>query len=182
MCKVHTKFSDITEPLRSLTTKNARFLWNDIEECAFNGVKGALPVTQLWYISIPTNKLNLLHMHRHGVFPAILSQCTPGTNDRRAVAHISRSLSYVERRYAQTDREALAIVWALPLERLYFTFTFYFEIFHALIAEIMVCLVCAKISNVPWVRLPLCQDKLLITRLSRAGTPILMIYDWLRPP
>ena len=44
---------------------------------------------------------------------AILSQCTSGTNNRKVVAYISRTLSEVERRYSQTEREALAIVWPI---------------------------------------------------------------------
>ena len=43
---------------------------------------------------------------------AILSQHTPGQEDRRIVAYASRSLTPVEQRYSQTEREALAIVWA----------------------------------------------------------------------
>lgn len=48
---------------------------------------------------------------------AILSQKTPGNDDRRIVAYVSRSLSVVEKKYSQTEREALAIVWAM--ERLH---------------------------------------------------------------
>ena len=43
---------------------------------------------------------------------AILTQKVSGSVDRKVVAYISRSLSDVERRYSQTEREALAIVWA----------------------------------------------------------------------
>ena len=53
------------------------------------------------------------------VLSAILSQCMPGTNDQKVVAYISRSLSEVERRYSQTEREALAIVWAMEGLHLY---------------------------------------------------------------
>ena len=48
---------------------------------------------------------------------AILTQKGSGSVDRKVVAYISRSLSDVERRYSQTEREALAIVWAV--ERLH---------------------------------------------------------------
>ena len=48
---------------------------------------------------------------------AILAQHTPGQTDRKIVAYISRSSSDVERRYSQTEKEALAIVWAM--EKLY---------------------------------------------------------------
>jgi hypothetical protein len=50
---------------------------------------------------------------------AILSQRMPGTNDQKVVAYISRSLSEVERRYSQTEHEALAIVWAMERLHLY---------------------------------------------------------------
>ncbi len=48
---------------------------------------------------------------------AILTQKVPGSAERKVVAYIRRSLSDVERRYSQTEREALAIVWAV--ERLH---------------------------------------------------------------
>ena len=50
---------------------------------------------------------------------AILMQNTPGQENRRVVAYVSRSLTDVERRYSQTEREALAIVWAVERLHLY---------------------------------------------------------------
>ena len=50
---------------------------------------------------------------------AILSQRTPGQNDCQVIAYASRSLSDVERRYSQTGKEALAIVWAIERLHLY---------------------------------------------------------------
>ena len=50
---------------------------------------------------------------------AILMQNTPGQEDRRVVAYASRSLTDIERRYSQTEREALAIVWAVERLHLY---------------------------------------------------------------
>ena len=44
---------------------------------------------------------------------AILGQRIKETDDYRVVAYASRALTAVERRYSQTEREALAIVWAV---------------------------------------------------------------------
>ncbi len=50
---------------------------------------------------------------------AILMQNTPGKDDKCVVAYASRALTDVERRYSQTEREALAIVWAIERLHLY---------------------------------------------------------------
>ena len=49
----------------------------------------------------------------------ILIQKSPGQDDRRVVVYASRALSDVERRYSQTEREALTIVWAIERLHLY---------------------------------------------------------------
>ena len=49
----------------------------------------------------------------------ILMQNTPGQEHGRVVAYASRSLTDMERRYSQTEREALAIVWAVERLHLY---------------------------------------------------------------
>ena len=50
---------------------------------------------------------------------AILMQHTPGKDDRRVVAYASQALTATERCYSQTEREALAIVWAIERLHLY---------------------------------------------------------------
>ena len=49
---------------------------------------------------------------------AVLSQILPN-GEERPVEYISRSLSPAETRYAQIDREGLAIVWAIKRFHIY---------------------------------------------------------------
>ena len=44
---------------------------------------------------------------------AILTQSTPGLDDYTVIAYASRALSDVEKRYSQTEKEALSIVWGI---------------------------------------------------------------------
>ena len=50
---------------------------------------------------------------------AILSQRDPNTDDIRIVAYASRALMEIEQHYSQTEREALAIVFACEHFRLF---------------------------------------------------------------
>ena len=50
---------------------------------------------------------------------AMLVQKDPVTEDKKIVCYASKALTDVERRYSQTEREALAIVWACEKLHLY---------------------------------------------------------------
>ena len=50
---------------------------------------------------------------------ATLSRVTPGNDDCRVIAYISRSLIEVERKYSPTEHEVLGIVWAMEQLHIY---------------------------------------------------------------
>ena len=105
-------FSDLTEPLRKLTVKNAHFRWTNDEECAFNNVKRALTSDKVMAYFDQNKHTELTTDASPWGLSAILSQRMPGTNDQKVVAYISRSLSEVERRYSQTEHEAITSLLA----------------------------------------------------------------------
>ena len=115
--KFIANFSDITQPLRELTRKDAKFHWAKDHERAFNAVKATLTSDTVMSYFDPLKETELTTDASPFGLSAILAQYTPGQADRNIVAYISRSLSDVECRYSQTEKEALAIVWAM--EKLY---------------------------------------------------------------
>ena len=110
-------FSDISQPLRDLTKKDTPFLWSDQHDQAFKQIKDLLINAKVMAYFDPSKDTELITDASPWGLSAILVQRSPGEEDRRVVAYASRSLSDVERRYSQTEREALAIVWAV--ERLH---------------------------------------------------------------
>jgi len=50
---------------------------------------------------------------------AILTQTNPGTGNKHVVAYASRSLTTVEKRYSQTVRKALTLIWGCEYFHLY---------------------------------------------------------------
>ncbi|CAB4020398.1 Transposon Tf2-9 poly [Paramuricea clavata] len=112
-------FSDLTEPLRELTRKDVPFCWTSRHAKSFNAVKAALTSATVMAYFDQTKETELITDASPFGLSAILTQKVPGSDQQNVVACISRSLSDVERRYCQTEREALAIVWAIERLHIY---------------------------------------------------------------
>jgi putative transposase len=95
-------------PLRRLTQKNREWKWEAEEQQAFQNIKDAIcDDSTLVFFDTKLHTKLLVDASPTGV-GAILAQVQrDGTT--KAVAYASRSLTSVESRYSQTEREALAI-------------------------------------------------------------------------
>ena len=110
-------FATLAEPLRKLTRSDAEWAWSDAQQDAFHHLKGLLTSdcvvahchqaaeTELKVDATPVG-LGALLLQRSG-------------DSVRPVAYASRTLTDVERRYSQTEEEALTIVWACERFHIY---------------------------------------------------------------
>lgn len=104
--------SEITAPIRQLLTKTSTWYWGPDQQEAFQSVKDALTnVTAMARYDPMFHTTVSADASSYGL-GAVLLQDQP-TGERRAVAYISRSLSPAETRYSQTEKEALAVTWAV---------------------------------------------------------------------
>ena len=109
--------STVSAPLRDLTKTKTPWRWTSLERQAFEELKrriarhstlayfSASAETRLVVDASPVGLGAVLLQRREGVF--------------RPVEYASRSLTDVERRYSQTEREALAVVWGCERFHLY---------------------------------------------------------------
>ncbi|KAK3736228.1 hypothetical protein QZH41_007340 [Actinostola sp. cb2023] len=99
------KLAQVSQPLRDLTTKNARFVWSSQHDKAFDEVK--LLVTShpvLKYYDVNEEVTLQCDASEKGLGATLLQNGQP-------VAFASRTLSPTEQRYAQIEKECLAIVF-----------------------------------------------------------------------
>ena len=107
----------IAEPLRRLTRKGEPFIWNEEHENSFNQLKESLANTDtLGYFDRNATTSLITDASPVGL-GAVLVQEHKGEN--RVICYISRSLTDTERRYSQTEKEALGIVWACERLHMY---------------------------------------------------------------
>lgn len=105
------QLSSIAEPLWNLCRKNVPFRWDDEKEATFQKLKqmlGTAPVLQLpdW------NRMFKIETDASGTgLGAVLTQEDP--DGSWPVAYASRTLRGAESRYSATEKEALAVVWAV---------------------------------------------------------------------
>ena len=111
-------FSSVTDPLWELTRGDQPFQWGPRQQKAFEEVK-----------SLITQAPTLVHYQR-GAHTRLVTDASPvglgavleqqqPDGQYRPVCYASRSLTAVEPRYAQFEKEALAVVWGVEHHHLY---------------------------------------------------------------
>ncbi|CAG9130421.1 unnamed protein product [Plutella xylostella] len=107
LSKFIPRYSETVEPLRSLLKKNVAWCWDEVHSGAVAALKAALcaaPVLALYDVAAPV----LLTVDASaGALGAALLQAG------RPVEFASTTLTDTQRRYAQIEKELLAIVFAL---------------------------------------------------------------------
>ena len=112
-------FATITSPLRELTKKNAYFQWETAHQKAFNKLKAALTTAPVMsYFDKSKDTILTVDASPVGV-SGVLAQQTKDSGDYHVLAYASRALTSVEKRYSQTEKEALNIVWVIGHFHLY---------------------------------------------------------------
>ena len=98
--------SDLTSPLRELLHKEINWTWMPHHQCAFEKLKTVLsspPVLRFFDVKQPV--LLTCDASQSGLGAAIMQNSQP-------VAYASRALTETEQRYAQIEKELLAVVFA----------------------------------------------------------------------
>jgi len=109
--------ASLTEDLRQLTHANCRWAWTDKHQKAFDQLKCSLQKeTQLSHFNIRLPCNVIVDAGPYGIGAILLQDDNHNLNP---IAFASRSLTSTERNYSQTEREALAVVWACEKFHLY---------------------------------------------------------------
>lgn len=111
----------ISAPLRTLTRNGTPFVWNEEQDTAFKKLKNMIgDVKQLKFFD---NKLHtrVIADASPVALGAVLVQFQNAFDDSNPfiICYASRSLSSTEQRYCQTEKEALALVWAVERFSMY---------------------------------------------------------------
>ena len=100
-------FAEMTTPLRDLTHQGAKWRWSQTEQAAFEKLKDTLSSeTVLGYYETGQDTKLLVDAGPNGLGLVLMQKKPQGW---KAVECASRSLTEVEKRYPQIDREAFAI-------------------------------------------------------------------------
>ena len=100
------------KPLRDLLKKERVWVWSTTQQEAFQQLKADMVSDQVLALYDPEKETMMSSDASSFGLGAVLMQKQP-SGEMRPVAYASRSMTETERRYAQIEKEALAITWAL---------------------------------------------------------------------
>jgi len=108
--KFSPSLSNDSAKLRELLCKNSEFSWNEELAMEFNKLKDSMTSTPtLVPYSLEAETMLSTDASSYGLGAALMQK----VNDQwRPIAFASRAMSEAEKRYAQVEKEALAICWA----------------------------------------------------------------------
>ena len=111
MGKFSPNIAEIGKPLRELLSTKRAWLWGPEQDRAFDALKQELTKPTVLALYDPTAKSKVSADASSFGLGAVLLQKN-SENEWRPEAYASRSLSETERRYAQIEKEALAVTWS----------------------------------------------------------------------
>ena len=108
LAKFLPKLADSMEPIRRLIRKNFQWSWTKEQETAFQEIKKLVTEARVLSYYNPSSDLAILcNASQKGLSAALLQDQKP----------VARALTETETRYAQIEKEMLAIVTLPPLHR-----------------------------------------------------------------
>lgn len=105
-------FARMALPLTSLLKKDKKFVWSEDEQAAFEELRSRIcsaPI--LGYYSANEDLTTRLFVDSSGY--AIGCCLMQGKEELKPIAYASRKLSEAEQKYSVTEKECLALIWAL---------------------------------------------------------------------
>ena len=107
LAKFLPKLADVMEPIRRLTRKDTEWAWTEEQEKTFQDVKKLVTHAPILSYYKPNGDLGIqCDASQKGLGATLLQQGKP-------VVYISRALTETDQRYAQIEKEMLAIVYSL---------------------------------------------------------------------
>lgn len=107
-----------TDPLRALLRSGRTFEWTKVQQEAFDDIKHAvMNIENLGFFDPRDPTMLVADASPTGLGAVLLQEDSRGV--KRVIAYASKALTDLERKYFQTEREALALVWAVDRFRLY---------------------------------------------------------------
>lgn len=110
----------ITAPLRELICNTSKFTWTKEHQLSFEKLKQMISNADTLAFFNNTLRTRVVADASPVALGAVLIQFANDTDkDPRIICYASKSLTATEKRYCQTEKEALALVWAVEKFALY---------------------------------------------------------------